>query len=89
MNYSMNYIENTIDIFNLPFTLKDFSEYNEGYLAAFSLDIPFDDSYGISHKLFSNITMFISILEQKFYIVAFDSLDKNELTLYLVGGDDN
>ena len=61
----MNYIENTIDIFNLPFTLKDFSEYSEGYLATFSLDIPFDDSYGISHKLFSNIAMFISILEQK------------------------
>ena len=85
----MNYIENTINIFNLPFTLKDVSNYSDGYLATFSLDISFDDSYGVAHKLFSNITMFISILEQKFDIVAFDSLDKNELTLYLIGGDDN
>lgn len=78
----MNYIVNALYNFNLPFTLKDFSEYNEGYLATFTIDIP------INGTTFTNIGLLIAMLERKF-AVCFDSLDKDELTLFLVGEDIN
>ena len=79
----MNYITNALFNFNLPFTLKSYNEYSIGYLITLTIDTP------VVKSTFTDIALLISMLERKYTVVEFDSLNKDELTLYVVGGDDN
>ena len=79
----MNFVMSALYNFNILFSLDDFSEYGDGYLATLAIITP------ITKRTFTDIALLISMLERKYSIVKFDSFNEDEFTLYLAGGDDN